>query len=71
MTDGSFTNEYAYKVLEVKKKKLVLSLISETRKSRDGKLVWWELILMGNDTYVWKRNDWKIANTAHPIKRIK
>lgn len=70
ISKDNFVTQYEYLILKTKKDKLKLSLIGETRTSKDGKLVWWDLILINKNTYVWKRNDWEAAYTLNPIKRI-
>lgn len=70
ISKDNFVKQYEYEILKIKKNKLRLSLIGETRKSKDGKKVWWELILINNSTFLWKRNDWETAYSLNPMKKV-
>jgi len=71
ISKANFVNQYEYEILKVKKNKLKLSLVGEERKSKDGRLVWWELLLVDHSTFLWKRSDWEAFYTLNPMKKLK
>lgn len=62
-------NEYFYKVLSHDKDSITMRLETESKRTQNGELVSWTLILKGKDTYVWRQNDWTAGKTTSAIVR--
>ena len=66
------TQEYTYKVLYEQEDRVMLFLEGETRKTRNGDLVIWELILERPDYYRWRTHgapaDWRNAVVGQRCK---
>jgi len=44
-------------------------LVGETRTDSKGALVEWDLVLVSDDFYVWRRSDWPKDASTRPIER--
>jgi hypothetical protein len=44
-------------------------MVGETRTDSTGALVEWDLVLVSDDLYVWRRSDWPKGASTRPIER--
>ena len=65
----SASEDLRYEVRGHGKNSLRVFLVGETRTDSKGALVEWDLILLSNDQYVWRRSDWPTDGSTRPIER--
>ncbi len=61
--------EVTYRVLRTIPNGLSMSLVGENRLDATGKPVTWDLILLDQNQYCWRRNDWRPTGCTKSIKR--
>jgi hypothetical protein len=67
--DGSSRSEAYYRVLQSTPRSVTLGLEGETRHQRDGRPVLWELRLLSDSAYCWRRTDKSEHSCSAPIVR--
>lgn len=67
--DSAASEDLRYEVRGHGKNSLRVFLVGETRTDGKGALVEWDLILLSNDLYVWRRSDWDPDGSTRPIER--
>ncbi len=67
--DGKFSNLAVYKILDSRGKTITMQISGEKRLDHDGKPVVWDLILLNNRTYTWRRTDWPETSHTPYIRR--
>jgi hypothetical protein len=67
--DGSQRSEAYYRVLQSSADSITMALEGETRHGRDGRTVVWELRLLSESAYCWRRTDKSERSCSAPIVR--
>jgi hypothetical protein len=68
---GRTESEFRYRILSYTGSSIRLELEGETRKTKAGEPVVWDLILRGSDEYCWQRSDWPRGACTKPVVRCR
>lgn len=66
---GTLRRDASYQILAQGPQNLDLFLEQETYRDADGNLVWWRLIFVSEDEFVWMRSDWSWGQFTPPRYR--
>ncbi len=69
--DGKFSNLAVYNILGSRGKTITMQIVGEKRLGPDGKSVAWDLIVLDDRTYVWRRIDWPESSHTPYIRRCR
>ena len=67
--DENPPTEAVYKIVREGPGFIRMEKTGETEKTTDGKLVAWDLVLLGPSSYCWHRTDWQPGGCTQPAKR--
>jgi len=66
---GMNDSAFVYDIISYDRHSIRAFLRGETRKSTNGKLVIWDLVLKSPDMYAWHQADWPALETTAAIRR--
>ncbi|MFW2543866.1 hypothetical protein ACN2XU_14585 [Primorskyibacter sp. 2E107] len=64
---GVKTDRGAYRVLGQGPQSIDMAMEQEWRRDDTGDLVWWRLIFVTAETFVWVRSDWHFPQATKPL----